>query len=433
MDPLTLYHRSYLDVTKYAKAAYERPDTMIGSSQVPRRPVQGSVGGFMQRPNGVRPMDLYGKPGQQFGDFATQWERNCSVLAGKKAWAFSPVVASKEDRYGFPVIAHHATIPGDFIAVPRKSPPGEYSLTPLLDKGIPAFAYSFSYPDAGDWKPFSMSIMRYTVLTDVEGGIIAQLGRSDADGVEPSDIFAYIAIFNIVAHLGAYAGKRLITALARRSARTGAAEILNAKSALARARAKWGTARVIGVMDGGAATASELAIARPIVQRAIPEIVDVGTNKIRLMTLREVDAALRNSGFQVLKVEVFPKGSAGYQIFYQNGPVIARFKTIGDAAGPRAGVTNISFSLTNGKGVDWTNELAKFSAKGNPRPKSVVPPDRFKPGKDFQGNDQRMIVIDSNFTPAAGDQWGDSVHFNAPTGFRMDGLDDVLNKAPKGQ
>lgn len=441
-DANVLYHRCYWDFTRFAKPERRLPDPLIQQVD-PRKPVSGSIQGVMLLARALRPVDLYPKPGQDFEKAATQWEQDCSVLSSDDVGIrFSPVVNSKEETgFGYPVIAHVAKLPGSHIAAPKETLPNRniWDLNPLLSQGVPVFASNIPYP-GGAWVSLDTpGWLSFHVLTDIQGAVLAQLSTTRSDYAESEDPLLDMIVTAVMADLAIRVGKGLITALVRRFAGKSIGVVENAAGALARARKAWGNAEVL---DGGLAKAStsELGEVKQMMERLVPDLVDPapkGQYILRTKSVRELDSALQRSGFRLTKVEVYPPGSKGYQLFYQKGNVVARFKTLGEAAGkPRAGVPHLSFSLMNGKGVDWTNELAKFSAAGKPAPKSVAAPPGeprgFKPGKDFKGNDQRMVVIDSAYTDATGDAWANSVHFNATAAFKQDGVAEIVSRAPGG-
>src|SRR5689334_2509035 len=217
MDPTTLFHRSFLDVTQYARAAYDKPDTLIGDSHVDRQPVSGSTQGYQLLAKALRPVDLYPKPGQNFKLYATGWEQRCSdLIDGTSGTTLAPVVDSNRNPMGYPVIAHYGVVRAERIVVPRKYVHSLgvsiHSVAELVEQGIPAFVTNVDYPNVGGWGPLENGgVYRYTVLTDVEGAILAQLdSHLRDDSIVEADPFLYIALGSLLVDLGAAIGRRIV-------------------------------------------------------------------------------------------------------------------------------------------------------------------------------------------------------------------------------
>jgi hypothetical protein len=183
---------------------------------------------------------------------------------------------------------------------------------------------------------------------------------------------------------------------------------------------------------GGVASweATELDVIRGTMQSVMSRLINGGANTIKELRFREFHKALTASGFKLVKAESFgPAG--GYQLFYQSGRVFARFKTLGDKAGPRTGMTHVSFSLTDGKALLWENDIGKFTKYGRLAPKNLVPLEKFDPTITEVGKRHFWYVIDSEYTSAAGDAWANSTHFSAPRGFDLSGVDEVIKTIQK--
>jgi hypothetical protein len=160
-------------------------------------------------------------------------------------------------------------------------------------------------------------------------------------------------------------------------------------------------------------------------------LVDRTSQLARFNVLQALNEVLaKDLGFRVvLNQEFGPPG--GRQVFYQRGRVVVRVKTRGDKAGPRANKAHLSVGITDGKGLDWTNDLAKFNAEGKIAAKAFTSAEKFKP-IDFQGNPQRFIMIQggaNGTTPEEDeklfDAWANRVHFNFPEPFNDAGAADL--------
>jgi hypothetical protein len=159
-------------------------------------------------------------------------------------------------------------------------------------------------------------------------------------------------------------------------------------------------------------------------------LVDRTSQLARFTVLETLKEVLEDLGFRVvLNQEFGPPG--GRQIFFQRGLVVVRVKTRGDKAGPRANKGHLSAGITDGKGLDWTNDLAKYNAEGKFAAKAFTSAEKFKP-IDFQGNPQRFVMIQggaNNTTPEEDeklfDAWANRVHFNFPEPFNDAGAADL--------
>src|SRR6185295_14373320 len=151
-------------------------------------------------------------------------------------------------------------------------------------------------------------------------------------------------------------------------------------------------------------------------KKAGPELmaalVDRTSSTARFATVQSLNQVLTETlNFRVVSnMEFGPAG--GRQIFFQNGRVVVRVKTKGDARGPRAEKPHLSVGITDGKGLDWTNDLCKLTAEGKVAAKSFTSADRFKPD-DHQGNPQRFVLIGGpEDDDARMDAWANRTHFN---------------------
>jgi len=143
---------------------------------------------------------------------------------------------------------------------------------------------------------------------------------------------------------------------------------------------------------------------------------------VRFSTVQSLAEALYATGFA--HSHFMPYGpSGGRQLFFQSGLLVARVKTKGDDRGPRAGVAHMSIGITDGKGSQWFNDVAKLSGEGHIAAKSMTTADNFNP-IDHDKNPQRLVLIRCNETPeesmAAADAWAARTHFNFPNGIVID-------------
>jgi len=148
-------------------------------------------------------------------------------------------------------------------------------------------------------------------------------------------------------------------------------------------------------------------------KRLMAELIDPASRMVRTSSLNNLAGALNGLAFQKISdVEYGP--ASGRQIFYRNGRVVVRVKTKGDKAGFRANQPHLSAALTDGAGLDWFNELAKFNYQGQLAAKAMTTPERFQP-TDHQGNSQRFVVImGGQYSGPGPDAWAQRTHFTFP-------------------
>lgn len=184
------------------------------------------------------------------------------------------------------------------------------------------------------------------------------------------------------------------------------------------------------VIEGGlpSSTMTPLQIAVVTARGIMGKVVSPETNRIKVPSVERLHATLKAEGFKLVKVENWgPDG--GKQLFYTKGNVLVRFKTLGDAKGPRANQPHLSAGYNDGKGFDWQNDMAKFGATGKVEPKVISDPAKFDPKGDFQGNPHKFVLLLSDFQMKVADAWANRTHFNAPANFDMSGLSKVLAEA----
>lgn len=175
-----------------------------------------------------------------------------------------------------------------------------------------------------------------------------------------------------------------------------------------------------------ASAPSQLRTATAAARRLMPGLIESGSGRMRPARLSELDRTLTESGYRLIRAEPYgPEG--GYQLFWQNGNVLVRFKTLGEQRGPRANQPHLSVGYNDGRGLDWQNDLGKFDWNGNVVAKVITDPARFNP-VDFQGNPQRFVLVPANFDIASVDAWASRTHFPAGAGFLCDGLQALIRR-----
>ena len=150
--------------------------------------------------------------------------------------------------------------------------------------------------------------------------------------------------------------------------------------------------------------------------KILAALVNPANCQVLFSDIAALERALQALGFEAVGDEPWgPIG--GQQLFFKNGIVMARVKTKGDKAGPRQGIPHMSISITDGKGDQWFNDLAKFNVLGHVAAKAFTSADRFKP-IDHDGNSQRFVMIQGGAARRQGlavlDEWGTRTHFTIP-------------------
>jgi len=183
------------------------------------------------------------------------------------------------------------------------------------------------------------------------------------------------------------------------------------------------------LLEGGlpASTVNTLVSATQTAKSLMSKLVGRATKTLNARSLQEIDETLTDAGFSLIKAEEYgPPG--GYQLFWQKGNVLVRFKTLGEKTGPRANTPHLSAAFNDGRGLDWQNDLGKFNFDGKIVAKVITAADKLKP-QDFQGNPQKFVLVPQQFDIRAVDAWAAQTHFNADLKFKLDGLDAILKRA----
>lgn len=433
MEALVQYHRSFVDVTNNATTKH---NMWVGEQTYERQPVTGSVSGYQLLPKEMRPIDLYAKPGQNFRKYATVWEESCSPLAGwTNGTQMSPVVAQQETIAGFPVVAHYGSVRGPRIILPREhlaevQVKGRMALQPLVDRGIPIYVTNGAYPRAGGWASIEAGSSLYTfhLLTDFEGRVLAEFGVSmNDDSITSVDPFLFLTVGQIVVSIGKGIGQKVVSAVVRKAEQRAVLRTLRNEMV------QWGELMAHEASIAGWKRA-DLKEITDTMQRVMGQLIDRGTSTLKATNIRDLDKVLRQNGFKLFQAQPFgPQG--GFQLFYRNGRVVGRVKTMGDAGGPRAGVTHSSFSVGDGWGLRWEHDIAKITREGKLAPKNIVSLDDW--ARNNMGGSQNIgsrnfwYVVRKDHSREIGDAWANSTHFNARPGFGLDGVQEIVRGAAK--
>jgi hypothetical protein len=186
------------------------------------------------------------------------------------------------------------------------------------------------------------------------------------------------------------------------------------------------------VLEGGMApgirTAMESAI--DTAKAILPYLVSRSDRTVSPRDLADLDGWLKDFGFFLIRAEPYgpDQGATGWQLFWQKGNVLVRFKTTGENGGPRQGIPHLSLGYNDARGLDWQNDLAKFTWNARIVAKCITDPAKFK-DTDFQGNPQKFILLPTNFDISAVDAWAAQTHFNVDKTFTLKGLDAILARS----
>lgn len=116
------------------------------------------------------------------------------------------------------------------------------------------------------------------------------------------------------------------------------------------------------------------------------------------------DYICRKHGFNLMQNTTFGVPRGGRHLFYVNGHILLRVKTIATDYRP----PHMTISLATGCG--WDDEVAKLSRNGR-----LVPKQGAIPRADHRA--LRRLGGDFNRLRALDDAWADSCHFNFVSGF----------------
>ena len=158
---------------------------------------------------------------------------------------------------------------------------------------------------------------------------------------------------------------------------------------------------------------------KEIGKRLMTTIIHSDLRVVKFNSLGLLEMKLQSLGFSKIADQSYgPPG--GRQLFYKQGRVVVRIKTKGDEKGFRANQPHLSAALTDGNGLDWFNELAKFNYRGELAAKAMTTAENFKP-TDFQNNPQRFVVIlGGKYDGAGPDAWAQRTHFPFPDNLLSD-------------
>jgi hypothetical protein len=180
-------------------------------------------------------------------------------------------------------------------------------------------------------------------------------------------------------------------------------------------------------------TREERGTANDVAFRTVTALIDPTADQVRHNNLDRIHVELTQLGYTLIRREPFP-ADPGRQLFWRNGFILVRVKTRGDGRGPRQGIPHASVGLTDGQGIAWRNDLAKYDATGQIQPKSLGSAAQFEADLNSADPDvrqraqtrrqtHRFEVLLGGRTPgnraAICDDWADGVHF----GFANNQLD----------
>ena len=180
------------------------------------------------------------KPDQDFQKYATPWERQHSKILYK--------LPSRESIGATPIVDDSLTVVGHMMTVSGRrlfTPVELYSISrpcnDYLEEGIPVFVGTDK--EAG-WTYFDASEVIYTVITSVDGEVIAFL-KIDYVGVESTEFWLLDALelATGVAGVGLALGRVVVKSLARRAARKAGKKAVRELSGMTAKRAKQALAR----------------------------------------------------------------------------------------------------------------------------------------------------------------------------------------------
>jgi hypothetical protein len=167
------------------------------------------------------------------------------------------------------------------------------------------------------------------------------------------------------------------------------------------------------VIEGGVAAGTRTAMQSAIetAKAILPYLVSRIDRQVSPRDLADLDGWLKDFGFYLIRAEPYgpDQGVTGWQLFWQKGNVLVRFKTTGENGGPRQGIPHLSPGYNDGRGLDWQNDLAKFTWNGRIVAKCITDPAKFK-ATDFQGNPQKFVLLPTNFDISAVDAWAAQTH-----------------------
>jgi hypothetical protein len=231
--------------------------------------------------------------------------------------------------------------------------------------------------------------------------------------------------------LGRSISRTTSTGVVLRSVGGGAQAQSGARATRDVAHALQAAARILGSASGPAHSLSILQRAKAVAESVLSKVLSPGSATMRCHSISELHQAFTQEGFRLVRAEPYgPQG--GYQLFWRKGNVLARFKTMGESGGPRANVPHLSIAYNDGNGFAWQNDLGKFTYDGRVAAK-VISENNPATGRifnptDFQGNPQKFALIPANWNLAEVDAWAARTHFNAPHGFNLNDLPQILRQ-----
>jgi hypothetical protein len=174
------------------------------------------IPGYQMIGQSITPLTLYAKWGQDFGDFATPFEKANSRLVmksylGSKAGILDPVVDAEQL-----VVAHAGYIRGDKLVV-AEGPNAARSIPEAIATGQQVFVHSLDV-NPTMWRRLGTTDSSFRLVFRMDGQILRLLGERSNPGAIAEDITPVdlLVIANALVELGAGLGKRSIRALIRK-------------------------------------------------------------------------------------------------------------------------------------------------------------------------------------------------------------------------
>lgn len=177
------------------------------------------------------------------------------------------------------------------------------------------------------------------------------------------------------------------------------------------------------------AIARDLEVARQDVMRVLPQLVDQ-TGRMIPGSLRQLDETLTNAGYRLIRADDYGPnaGSTGFQLFYRMGRVLIRFKTTGENRGPRQGIAHLSAGYFDGKGMQFDNDVVKFTVDGTVVAKTQAALNN--PNRTSAPSPWTLLRAD--FDGPLMDAWAARCHFNAGPNFNLGGLTELVRRIRPG-
>jgi hypothetical protein len=248
MEPAELYHRTYLPDGPFARVCNEGchevgpgaqrgangklrfdpalmelarssqpqlpgpfsnlPANPLPTKREPYNPAQRRIQAYRFTGGTLAEIFIVEKLDQHFHKYATGFEQHFSRLVDKNK-RFEPVVDN------LTVVGHVGRVNGLQLVAPMRGWLPQ-SVNETLEMGLPLYVAPPGF-QSDEWRPLAASEVLFTVLTGIDGEVIAGLG-TDYVGIESVDFWLLDAVFvgKGLATLGITLGKGLMKSLTRR-------------------------------------------------------------------------------------------------------------------------------------------------------------------------------------------------------------------------